>query len=206
MIIRFRLIFVFLLAAASSFAQSASMRRFPVYRPSSAMPAYSSPSRQTSVNRINTAHSGSRLYNSSIYNMVYNAPSGYDATCSYDTQVSYSAAAATTTLSFNPPVSQSTLPSAAIQSLSSFELAANNVYGGVTTDVTQYRGGKRKAIGDLDGEDEGGQGYDPADPQADDPTQDEADEEDPIGQVPFIFFIILSAVYTFYRKRKIAKL
>ena len=81
-------------------------------------------------------------------------------------------------------------------------LAAEELQGGVTINDHGSRTGIRKIISDddddLSDEEKEGPGYDPADPQGDDPIYG------PIGQVPIIFLLLLIAIYAFYHRRKVA--
>ena len=77
-------------------------------------------------------------------------------------------------------------------------VAAEQLQGGVTTSEARYRGGIRRLLDDDDmGDEETGPGYEPADPKTDDKPYD-----DPIGPVPLMFFVILSAIYIYIIERK----
>ncbi len=204
-------------------AQKWGGRQYPVYRPAFVAPVYSTMSGQRASSRQSYADRTSlrdlfgtnrsaeyepiTAYTTSGQQTMQNfAATGGIATNGQQTMQSFAATGGMATTDVGAATASMTDPECGMyayqpQTVAHFSgfvipVAAEQLQGGVTTSEARYRGGIRRVIdgGDM-GDEETGPGYEPEDPKT---------YDDPIGPVPLMFFVILSAIYIYYREKKIA--
>ena len=205
------ILFVGLLFCEMTSAQKWGGRQYPVYRPAFVAPVYSAMSGQRTSSRQSYADRTSlRDLFGTNRSAEYEPISVASTTSGQQTMQSFAATGGIATAEFgNTPASTTDVDNGlyayqpqTVEHFSGFVIpvAAEQLQGGVTTSEARYRGGIRRVIdGDDMGDEETGPGYEPEDPKTDDKPYD-----DPIGPVPLMFFVILSAIYIYYREKKIA--